>query len=169
MSNKDKFTFVNDIESDIEDVEETINKEQTAESEESKFPGISEHERSERIKVVKTILIVIIVSAAIFAFTLFWQDDVSLMGICDALWLVVIIEFFVGWILLINNLRVFSPLIYGAKSFGRMLLGKRMDDDYYTYLKMKEDNPVPRFYYRICFISALIIAVPATVLLFIVM
>jgi len=164
----DKFTFVNDIESDIVDQTEHSEEKKEFASNQSKQGFIDEDERSERIRFVKVAIIMILVSAGLFVFALIWQDDVSLMSICNALWLIVVMEFFIGWMMLMNNMSILSPLVYGAKTFGRMLLGKRMDSDYYTYLKMKEENQIPRYYYWICFIGALISAVPAVILLFIV-
>ena len=166
---KDMFTFVNDIESDIEISDDIENDSESFENDESKFPGISNEERFRRIKIVKTIILFYAISLALFIFVLVWQDDTSLLGIVDALWLVVVMEFFIGWILLMNNKTIFAPLVYGAKSFAKMLVGKAMEDDYYTYAKMKEDSPVDNMYYRICFIGALINAIPATILLIIVL
>lgn len=165
---KDKFVFVNDIESDIVDhsgVDELNN------NFESKLPEqevISEDERFKRIQAIRSVIIMIMISAGIFIFTLIWQDDTSLLAICNALWLIVIMQFFVGWLMLMNNMNILSPLVYGAKTFAKMIVGKRINGDYYTYMKMKEDNPIPRYYYMMCFIGALISAIPATILLFIV-
>ncbi len=164
----DKFTFVNDIESDIVDQAGVVEVKEEFESEQSGLNFISEDERSKRIEVVKMAIIMLMVSAGIFVFTLIWQDDTSLMGICNALWLIVIIQFFIGWMMLMNNMSILSPFIFGAKTFAKMLVGKRMDSDYYTYVKMKEENPIPRYYYRICFAGSLITAIPAGILLFIV-
>ena len=166
--NNEKFTFVNDIESDIVDQVETCEVKGSIKSEHPKQEYISDDEHSERIEVVKVAIIMILVSVGLFVFALIWQDDTSLMGICNALWLIVVMEFFIGWMMLMNNMNILSPLVYGAKTFGKMLLGKRMDSDYYNYHKMKEENPIPRYYYLTCFIGALINAIPAVILMFIV-
>lgn len=162
---KDMFTFVNDIESDIVEQNESNEKKK---GQKSKLSTIPEDERWQRIRLVKSILIMLIVSAGIFVFALFWQDDTSLMGIVNALWLVIGLEFFVGWMMLMNNMNVLSPLVYGAKTFLKVLTGKRMKNDYYTYMKMKEESPIPRFYYRMCFVAALIFAILGVILIFIV-
>ncbi len=164
----DKFTFVNDIESDIVDQAGIIEAKEEIKSEQSEQNYISEDERSKRIEVIKMGIIMVMISAGLFVFTLIWQDDTSLMGICNALWLIVIMEFFIGWMMLMNNMSILSPFIFGAKTFAKILVGKRMDSDYYTYVKMKEEHPIPRYYYRICFIGSFITAIPATVLLFLV-
>ena len=166
----DKFTFVNDVDSDVIDPSDMIQKNIAfdIDADEPKFEFVSEEERSERIKLVRTIIIMISAAVGIFAFALFWQDSTSLLAICNAICLVAILFFFMGWMMLMSNMNILSPLIYGAKTFGRMLVGKRMASDYYTYLKMKEDNPIPRYFYVVCFAGALVSAVPATILLFIV-
>lgn len=164
----DKFTFVNDVDSDIIDPSDMIEKKVDYDPEEPKFEFISEEERSERIKLVRVAIIIIMISVGTFVFALVWQNDTSLLGICDALWLVTIIQFFAGWMMLMNNMNILAPFVYGAKTFGKMIVGKRMGTDYYTYMQLKEENPIPKYYYRICFISALVCAVPAVILLFIV-
>lgn len=166
MSNKDKFTFVNDIESDIEDISSMIEV-KPVQNDSPKHDIISEDERSERIQIVKIAIIMVLASIAVFVFTLIWQDDTSLLAICNALWLIVILEFFVGWMMLMNNMNILSPFIFGAKTLFKVIAGKRMDGDYYTYAKMKEENPIPRYYYRTFFIGALISAIPATILIFV--
>ena len=166
-NDKDKFTFANDIESDIEEQPVAATGEQIPASEQSKFENISNQEYSKRLSIVRTIIILTVISAIVFAFILIWQNDTSLMAICNALWFVAVLQFFIGWILLMNNMTIFTPLIYGVKSFGLMLVGKKPNQDYYTYVKMKEDNPIPKYYLKICFFAALITAVPAVILLLI--
>ena len=166
-NDKEKFTFANDIESDIENQPEVAASEQIPESEQSKFENISKQEYARRLTITKTILILVVVSAVVFAFILFWQNDTSLMAICNALWFVVVIQFFIGWILFMNNMNIFTPLIYGVKSYGLMLVGKKLNDDYYTYAKTREENPIPKYYLQICFFASLITAVPAVILLLI--
>jgi len=164
----DKFTFVNDIESDIVDQTGNSDGKEEFKSNQPSHGYRDEDERYKRIQVVKAAIIMLVISTGLFIFTLIWQDDVSLMAICNGLWLIVIMDFFIGWMMLMNNMSILSPFIYGAKTFGKMLVGKRMNNDYYTYLKMKEENQIPRYYYMVCFIGALISAIPATILLFIV-
>ncbi|MCH4889695.1 hypothetical protein EZV73_19085 [Acidaminobacter sp. JC074] len=165
----DKFTFVNDVDSDVIDPSDMIQKniDFDIDSDEPKFEFVSEEERSERIKLVRTIIIMIIAAGGIFAFALFWQDSTSLLAICNAVWLVSILFFFMGWMMLMSNMNILSPLVYGAKSFAKMIMGKGMATDYYTYVQLKEENPIPGFYYKSCFIGAVISGIPAIILLFI--
>ncbi len=164
----EKFEFVNDIESDI--IEQAVNDEVSTNfiNSQPEHGYIDEDERSKRIQVIKTGIIIFLVSAVIFVFTLKWQDDVSLLGICNALWLIVIVQFFIGWMMLMNNMNILSPFVYGAKTFAKMLVGKRMTNDYHTYQQVKDENPIPRYYYLICFMGSFICAVPASILIFIV-
>lgn len=164
----DKFTFVDDVDVDMINPSDMIEKKIEDDFEKPKFEFISEEERSERIKFVRVVIMTLMISVGIFIFALVWQNDTSLLGICDALWLVTVIQFFAGWMMLMNNMNILAPFVYGAKSFGKMMVGKRMGTDYYTYMQLKEENPIPKYYYRICFISSLICAIPAVILLFIV-
>jgi hypothetical protein len=107
------------------------------------------------------------VSALLFAFGLFWQDDTSLLAIGDALWLAFAIEFLIAWVLFVYNHNIFSPLFHGIKTFGLMFVGKKPKDDYYTYMKKIEDDPIPTFYIVIVFISAGVLLIPALITLFI--
>lgn len=163
----DKFTFVNDVESDIVGPEEMITKKQE-ESSEPPHSYISEDERFERIQIVRLAIIILMIATGIFVFGLVWQDSTSLLAICNAVWLVAIMAFFTGWMMLMNNMNILSPLTYGAKTFAKMITGKRVDGDYYTYAKMKEENQIPKYYYRICFGVALVSAIPAIILMLIV-
>lgn len=164
----DKFEFVNDVDSDIIDPSDMIEKKIDYDPEEPKFEFVPEEERSERIKLVRVALIMIMVSVSAFVLALIWSNDTSLLGICDALWLVTVVQFFAGWMMLMNNMNILSPFVYGAKSFGKLIVGKRMSTDYYTYMQLKEENPIPKYYYRICFICSLVTGIPAIILLFIV-
>jgi hypothetical protein len=164
-----KFDFVNDIDSNIVDPSDMIIRHKENE-EEVKLPQnavISADERWERIQVIRFAIIILALSCGAFIFALVWQADTSLMGICNSFWLVVVLNFAAGWMMLMNNLNILSPLLYGAQQFGKMLIGRRMKSDYYAYMKMKEESPIPRYYYMTCFILALISGIPAMVLLFI--
>ncbi len=157
-----KFKFVNDqstaIENDtvFDDLEiEEIEESQSSSTEQPKFNHI------------KSAIIMLIVSGFLLLFGLLWQDDYSLMAFGDALWLAFAIEFFAGWILLVYNNNIFSPLLYGAKSFVLMFLGKRPKTDYYSYLKNVQDSTISSYYYIVIFISAFTLLVPALITLFI--
>lgn len=162
MPNKGKFKFVNDQESDIKVDSELVTNNTDVES---KTSNIKEKRVINRH--VKSAIIMFVISLLLFAFGIFWQDDYSLMAIGDALWLVFVIELFAGWILLVYNQNIFSPLLYGAKTFIFMFLGKRPKVDYYTYMRNVQQNYIEPYYYIVAFISAFIVLIPALITLFI--
>lgn len=106
-------------------------------------------------------------SVFLVGFGLFWQWDISIMAITDALWFAFAIEFAVAWSMFVYNHNIFSPIIHGAKTFGLMLVGKRPKEDYYHYMKNIQDNPVPAFYYIVVFISSGVLLIPSIILLII--
>jgi len=118
-------------------------------------------------RVIRASILMFLISTLLVGFGLLWQNEVSLMAIGDALWLAFAIELGVGWIMFVYNHNIFSPLIHGVKTLGLMFVGKRTKDDYYTYYKNVEDEPIPNFYYIVVFTSALSLLIPALIILFI--
>ncbi len=117
------------------------------------------------LKHLKSALIMLVVSILLVLFGLMWQDKYTLMAWGDALWLAFSLEFFAAWMMFIYNKNIMSPVIYGLKTFGLMFLGKKPKSDYYEYFKDVEDNPIPKYYYRVIFISAFILLIPAGIIL----
>jgi hypothetical protein len=154
----DDFLIPEDIE--VEDVTNLHNKE----SQEA-------YDQRKRKKAIKKRLssagIMIVLSGFIFGIGLLWQNDTSLLAITDALWLVVVMEFFIGWTMFVYNMNIFSSIIFSTKSFFLMLVGKKPKLDYYSYTKKIEDDPVPSYYYKVLFLSTFILLIPAVSLLFI--
>lgn len=111
--------------------------------------------------------IMLIISIVLFILALIWQNDTSLLAIGDALWLVLILEFFVGWTMFVYNKNIFSPLIHSTKSLFLMFAGKKPKFDYYGYMKNIEDNPIPSYLYNIVFLWTLILFVPSIIILLI--
>lgn len=112
-------------------------------------------------------LIMFLISVVLFVFALIWQDDIGLLAIGDALWLVLILEFFVGWVMFTYNKNIFSPLVHSTKSFFLMFAGKKPKFDYYEYMKNIEDNPIPNYLYNIVFLWTLILLIPTLIVFFI--
>lgn len=112
-------------------------------------------------------LIMFGVSLILFVLAIIWQDDTSLLAIGDALWLVLILEFFVGWVMFVYNKNIFSPLVHSTKSLFLMFAGKKPKFDYYEYMKNIEENPIPNYLYHIVFIWTLILFIPTFILLLI--
>ncbi len=132
-----------------------------------------ELKRREKIKKIKkyvfTGLIMSSISATIISLSLIWMWRFNLMAWTDAFCFATLLIFFAGWIMFIYNGNILSPLIHGIKSFGLFVVGKRPKLDYYHYMKKVQDEQIPKFYYRVCFITALILAIPSLILLLIVM
>lgn len=146
-----------------DDLEEELSEIKTSQKD------ADEIRRLRRKKAIKkhliSALVMTVVSILLFIFGLIWQNDTSLLAITDALWLVVVIEFFIGWTFFVYNLNIFSSIIYSTKSFFLMLRGKKPKIDYYTYMKKIEDDPIPSYYYKVIFISTFILLIPAVLLL----
>ena len=162
---KNGFKFVNTEEKNdflIEESEQNEVKTELKDNEQKE-----KKKKSLKTRVIRASILMFIVSALIFGFGLFWQNEVSLMAIGDALWLAFAIEFGVGWIMFVYNHNIFSPLIHGFKTLGLMFVGKRPKQDYYTYCKSIEEAPIPSFYYIVVFTSAFILLIPALIILFI--
>ena len=167
---KKKFTFINNtIETNDESKEaspESIVQENSQIDE-----AITKKIRKMKQKTIKHYFIGFTISMSasilIFIFGLLWQDDTSFSAIGDSLWLTVILVFFVGWIMLVYNKNIFSPLLYGAKSFFLLFFGQRPKTDYYNYAKKIEENQVPNYYFIITFTTAFIIFIPALITLII--
>lgn len=146
-----------------DDLEEEISEAQAPKK------SAEEIRKLKRRKAIKkhliSALVMTVVSILLFIFGLIWQNDTSLIAITDALWLVVVIEFFIGWTFFVYNLNIFSSIIYSTKSFFLMITGKKPKIDYYTYMKKIEDDPIPSYYYKVIFISTFILLIPAVLLL----
>lgn len=128
--------------------------------------------KSSKKKIIKTysvgFSIMLIITLILFFLALIWQDDTSLLAIGDALWLVLILEFFVGWVMFVYNKNIFSPLVHSTKSFFLMFAGKKPKFDYYNYMKNIEENPIPNYLYIIVFLWTLVLLIP-TLIIFIIL
>src|SRR5690606_20564057 len=160
---KNKFEFVNNNEEEVFETKDSdvVTKNELTEEEKER-----RRKREFQIKVVKATIFLTLLSTLITLFGLFWQDDYSLMAIGDALWLTFAILLGTGWIMFVYNENIFSPLLHGLKTLGLMVVGKRPKEDYYHYMKNIQENPIPKFYYVIVFIFALITLIPALIIMF---
>jgi len=172
MSEKNKFNFVNDITKQNDIIDDVVQEEVEIElSKEERDRQLFEHLRFEKQKKRKRLLNMIIgmsvVTGILFIMAMLWQADWSLMAIGDGLWLVFALEFAFGWILFVYNHNIFSPLLYGFKSFGLMFVGKRPKTDYYSYMKNIQDNQIDAYFYIMFFVSSFIVFIPALIILLI--
>jgi hypothetical protein len=169
MAEKNKFGFVNDITNEV--VEDTFDlrvkeldetPEQKAERE---INAILRAKKQKRTRNIKITIGMTVLSGILFLFAMLWQDDWSLLAVGDGLWLVFALELCFGWVLFVYNHNIFSPVLYGVKSFTLMFVGKRPKTDYYTYMKNVQDNPIESYFYWMFFIAAFIIFIPALITL----
>lgn len=176
MSNKkDKFKFVEKVDTIIEDdIEEIIEEEKPKKTdvEEISEERKKQLKREKRKKIIKKYSIAIAVMVAstgiVFGLIMLWQKGREApisMKITDALWLTLLLHFAAGWIMFVYNYNVLSPIIHGVRTFGLMIVGKKPSKDYYTYLKHIQENPLPRFYILVPMITSFILAIPAIILL----
>lgn len=162
MPDNNKFKFVNDVNK----IEEMDTTEEVIEQKSVETNLVNARKKALK-RHLKSAAIMLVVSIVLVFLGLFWQDDYSLMAIGDALWLAFALEFFAGWVLFVYNHNIFSPLLYGSKSFVLMFLGKRPKTDYYTYMKRIQDEPVPTYIYIVLFTSAFVLLIPSLITLFI--
>jgi hypothetical protein len=168
MASDDRFTFVNDTRSEIGLEKDKLEEHTIAKEEAEEI--LKRDRKYTRNRVIRASIFMFVVSSLLVLFGLIWMDEFdTLIAWTDALWLAFVLEFFVGWILLIYNMNIMSPLIYGFKSFFLMFVGKRPSVDYYHYMQDIYDNPIPSFYYKVLFASAFILLIPALITLFIVL
>ena len=167
--NKDQFTFVNEHIEDnfLEDdsnqnikVDETSRKKHPEELKQAS-------KKEKRKKVLTAVISMSIISLILIAIGLLWQGAFNLLAIQNALTLAFGIEFLFAWVMFVYNKNVLSSLIHGTKSFLLMVVGKRTKLDYYHYLKHVEENPIPKIYISVLFISSAVLFVPMIILLFI--
>lgn len=165
---KDKFKFVNPI--DKED-DFLLDEEEDAVIETHVEPALTEEEKRKlekkkrTKKYILTAIILFFFQITLIGFALLWQWEISLMAIGDAFWFAFAIQFFVAWIMFAYNHNTFSSLIHGTKTFFLMITGKKPKEDFYEYMKRIEQDPIPRYYYIACFISAFILLIPSIIFL----
>jgi len=167
MSDKDKFKFSRKNDED-EYIVKDINESEEETITDSKVEYTHQTKKRSKLKrLFISSIVMIFVSAALVFFALFWQDDYSLMAIGDSLWLAFGLEVAIGWFIFVYNLNIFSPIVYATKTLLTFFTGKRRTDDYYTYMQKIEENPVPKFYIWLFFVSSLVLLIPATIILII--
>ena len=117
--------------------------------------------------IILTIVIIVIIDILLVGFGLFWQNDTSPMAMGDALWLAFVLQFFFAWMMFVYNQNVLSFFIYGSITFLRMIVGKKPKQDYFTYMQMVEEKPIPKYIYIPVFLSSLAMLIAALISLII--
>lgn len=124
-----------------------------------------QQKKVERIhKLIVRTITVIILTILLVAFGLFWQDRYDLLGFTNAFYLSGFLWFVFGWFVLMINLNILAPLIYGVKSFVLVFVAKRPKLDYYEYMVERKENPIAKVFIRVPMLAALLNIVVAIIL-----
>lgn len=111
-------------------------------------PNTIEFKKQQRRKTIRKLIIIfvfsLVLSLILAGFALLWQDSYTLLAFCNAFYVSGFLFFFFGWMILMLNMNILSPMIYGLKSFFLIFAAKKPSLDYYEYLQEKKENPIPR-------------------------
>lgn len=166
MNDKEKFEFVNE---NLEDQDFLLEDEDSSIKEPTIKVELTEEElklrkrKNKRKFILKSTVIMSAIVLVLLAFIMVWQWKLTLMAFSNGLAFVTILLFTAGWIMFVYNHNVFSPLIHGLKTFGLMMVGKTPKEKYYDYMKKIEENPIPNYIYKVTFITAFIVLIPAVI------
>lgn len=116
---------------------------------------MDQKQKKVKFSVFFKIFIPLIGSLLLALFALLWQNSFTLMAFCNAFYFSAFIMFFIGWMILMTNLNILSPLVYGLKTFFLMFAGKKPSTDYYTYTEDIKNNPIDKIIYYVFFIASL--------------
>ncbi len=112
-----------------------------------------DRKKIKRKRIIIYILISILGSTLLNGFGLMWQRSLDLMALVNAFYLTAFLWFFIGWMVLMANLNILSPVVYGIKSFFLILVGRRPKEDYYNYQNNVKENPIAKVYIALPMIS----------------
>lgn len=97
-------------------------------------------------------------------FALAWQDKYTPKATCNAFYVASGVFFLVAWLILMTNLNVLSPIIYGLKNFFLIIAGKKPKETLHEYQENIKANPLKKTYYIIPFIMSLLCLIIAVIL-----
>lgn len=89
-------------------------------------------------------LIFIIISGILFGIALLWQWRFDILAICNAFYFSGILLFSLGLIVYATNNNIFSPLVYGTKTFFLMFAGRKPKLSYYDYFQDNKNHQIPK-------------------------
>lgn len=95
-------------------------------------------------KVILLFLLMFFISAILVGFALMWQWRVDFLAITNAFYFSGILLLSFGFLIYAANNNVFSPLVYGTKTFFLMFAGKKPKLGYYEYVEDIKENPLPK-------------------------
>jgi hypothetical protein len=112
-------------------------------------------------------LINFFVLALMFLFSLWWQDDYSLVAMADGIWLVFALQLTLSWSMFVYNKNIFTPLLHGLKTFFLIFVGKKPKEDYYTAYTKVLDHQIPKSIIVIVFLITFLVLILGTLLVLI--
>lgn len=161
--NKNDFKFVNSNKDD-ENNKEKLDKIEPIKEETDLL--LKKEKKNKIIKNTITFLLISLVSLIFVGIGLLWQWKFNLIGFANAFLISFTLIFFIGWMMFVYNKNILSPLIHGVKTFFFMIVGKKPKDDYYTYLKSIEENPIPKYIIINTFMVSLLLLIVMLILMF---
>lgn len=108
------------------------------------------------LRILKLIIIYSIISAILVGLTLLWQNEVTLLSLCNAFYMSGTLLLAFAVMVLSSNNNIFSPLIYSVRAFFTMFSGKKMDTTYYDYTEKIKESPIPKRF----IVNPLIFSIP---------
>lgn len=94
--------------------------------------------------ILKKLAVIVVLSALLVAFALFWQQRTDFLAVTNAFYFAAFLFFSFGFMIFAANHNIFSPFVYGMKTFGLMLIGRRPKLKYYDYYQDIKNNPLPK-------------------------
>ena len=124
-----------------------------------------DNKKKEKIKVLLIRIGTIIVGSSILlAIGSFWQNSLDPRAIVNSFYLTAFIWFFIGWMILMSNLNILTPLIYGTKTFFLMFLARKPKKSYYEYSQDIKESPISSKFIWIPMIACLVNLIVAIIL-----
>ena len=109
-------------------------------------------------------LLILLVTGILFGIGILWQWSVSLLAICNAFYFSATILIAFSIIIYAANNNIFSPLIYGTKTFFLMFVAKRPKLSYFDYVQETKEKPIPKIYIYFPFIASVPSLITAVIL-----
>lgn len=115
-------------------------------------------------KILLIVGLILLSNVLLVGFGLLWQWKFDILSITNAFYLSAVILFSFGFIVYASNNNVFSPLVYGTKSFFLMFAGKKPKLSYHDYVQDIKENPASGYLIYIPMIASLPSLITAIVL-----
>ena len=111
------------------------------------------HKKETQKQLLVFILFNLLILTIAMAFSLWWQNQLTLKAFADGIWLVFSIQLTMSWAFFVYNRNIFTPLLHGGKTFFLLFVGRKPKEDYYTAYSKVIENPVPNY---VIFVSSML-------------